>query len=414
MVNEPVVITGVGVLASNGLGRRAFWDALKDGVSGIRRVARFDPSAFPCQIAGELWDFDPADFMRKRQVRHWYRHVHQAIASSRLALEDAELWRAGYDPERLATAIGTSIGSPNEVWQEQNKAFEAHGYRRINRFGSSAFSGHAATVNVSVDYGFRGPATTISSGCNTGLDTLSWGVRQIRSGEVDAALIGATESPIFPLSFAAACSLGVLSTRNDAPTRAMRPFDRDRDGIVLAEGAVALVLERLDKARARGARIFAEVASYASSTEAVNPLLLDREGTALARAIEQAIKLAGMTPADIDYVQCHGVSLEMYDVCETNAYKKALGKWAYRIPISSVKSMTGQAYAVAGLFGVAACLFSMSEGIIPPTLNLDNAAPDCDLDYVPNKLRYNDVRTALAVAMSFGGTHGAVVLRKTD
>lgn len=407
-----VVVTGMGVLSCNGIGREAYWDAISSGRSGIRQIKRFDASDLPCQIAGELWDFNPEDFMKKSVVRNWNRHVHQAIASSRLAVQDANLKEAGYAPERIAVAMGTSVGSPDEAYKGHMEAMETAGYKKINKLASSAFSGHSATVHVSIDIGVRGPAITIASGCATGLDVLNWGFNQIRMGQVDAAVIGATESPIFPLSIASACSLGILSKRNNEPECAMRPFDRHRDGIVLSEGAVTLVLERADKARARGARIFAEVAGTGASAEGRNPLVLEAEGKTLARAVQAAMTTAGMGPYDIGCIQAHGVSLDMYDRCETNAYKRVFGEHAYRVPVSAVKSMIGQSYSTGGLMGVGAALLTLDRGIISPTVNLDDPDPLCDLDFVPKKARLNDIESALVVSISFGGTHCATVLRK--
>jgi len=407
-----VVITGVGVLACNGIGRRAYWDAIREGRSGIRRIQRFDTSDLPSQIAGELWDFEPAEFMSKRTLKNWHRHVHQAVAASRLAVTDAALATAGYDSERLASAIGTSVGSPNEMYQTYMDAYRSGGYKKVSKFASSAFSGHSATVHVTIDIGLRGPALTVSSGCATGLDVLSWGSQQIRNGKADAALVGATESPIFMESIVAACSLGILSKRNDEPAKAMRPFDRYRDGIVLSEAACSLVLEREDTARARGARILAEVVGNGSAAEARNPLILDPEGRALARACEAALADGGLSADDVDYVQAHGASLEMYDRCETSAYKRVFGDRAFNVPVSAVKSMIGQSYAVGGLLGIGAALFTLSEGVVTPTMNLDEPDPRCDLDYVPHLARLNDVDTALITAMSFGGTHSATVLRR--
>lgn len=407
-----VVVTGMGVLSCNGIGREAYWDAITAGRSGIRQIKRFDASDLPCQIAGELWDFNPEDFMKKSVVRNWNRHVHQAIASSRLAVQDANLKEAGYAPERIAVAMGTSVGSPDEAYKGHMEAMETAGYKKINKLASSAFSGHSATVHVSIDIGVRGPAITIASGCATGLDVLNWGFNQIRMGQVDAAVVGATESPIFPLSIASACSLGILSKRNNEPECAMRPFDRHRDGIVLSEGAVTLVLERADKARARGARIFAEVAGTGASAEGRNPLVLEAEGKTLARAVQAAMTTAGMGRYDIGCIQAHGVSLDMYDRCETNAYKRVFGEHAYRVPISAVKSMIGQSYSTGGLMGVGAALLTLDRGIISPTVNLDDPDPLCDLDFVPGKARLNDIESALVVSISFGGTHCATVLRK--
>ena len=407
-----IVVTGLGILSCNGLGRRAFWDALREGRSGIGPIDRFDASELPCRIAGQLRDFAPEDFMSRATVKRWFRHVHQAIASARLAVEESELDAAGYPGERVAVAFGSSVGSPNEAYIEQQDVFLNAGYQAINRLGSTAFSIHSASVNVGIDFGLRGPHMTLSSGCATGLDVLSWSVHQMRAGRADAVVMGATESPIFPMSVASAASLGILSSRNDAPEKAMRPFDLDRDGIVLSEGAVALVLEYESRARARGAPILAEVMGYGSAAEGRNALILDRSGDGLARAIREALADAGISPHEVDHVQAHGASMDMYDRCETNAFKQVFGQHAYRMPISGVKSMVGQTYSAGGLFGVAAALLALDEGVVAPTINLDSPDPECDLDYVSRHSRRNDIETAMTVAISFGGTHSAVVLRR--
>lgn len=409
-----IVITGIGVLACNGLGRQAFWDAIANGRSGIREIDRFDASELPCQIGGQLWDFNPDDFMKKSVVRTWCRHVHQAVASARMAAEDAELTSAGYNPDRIATGIGTSIGDPIEGYRAANEAYESGGYKKMPRLASSKFTGHSATVNVTLDFGLKGPAITISSGCSTGLDTLEWGAEQIRKHRAEAALVGATECPIFPMSYASGCSLGILSKRNAEPDKAMRPFDRHRDGIVLSEAAVAVVLEREDRAKARGAQILARILGFGSAAEAFSALALDPEGKGLAEAIRKALDDAGATPADVDHIQAHGVSLEMYDRSEANSYKRALGDRAYRIPISAVKSMAGQPYAAGGLLGVAAGALALEKGCICPTLNLEDPDPECNLDFVPQRARLNDVATVLVSAMSFGGTHSALLMGRPE
>jgi len=409
-----VVVTGFGILACNGLGREAFWDSLREGRSGIRRIERFDPSQFPCQIAGELWGFDANDYLRKADVKRWHRYVHQAVASARLAAEDATLKEAGYDPERVAVGFGTSAGAPDEYYMKYRESFEEGGWSNIDKLASSTSSGHAATANVSAALQARGPATTISSGCATGLDVISWGMTQLQRGLADAAVCGASEAPLTELTLAATCSLGILSKRNDEPTKAMRPFDRDSDGIVLSEGAGAVVLETAGHAVARGAPILAEVCGYGTAAEGQNPLILDKEGKALARAIKQALKDGGLLPEDIDGAACHGVSLPAYDRSETNAYKEALGKHAYRIPITACKSMTGQPYSAGGILNVGTALYALASGIVPPTINLDDPDPACDLDFVPRNARYNDIQAILVTAMSFGGTHGALVMRKRN
>jgi len=409
-----VVISGYGVLSCNGIGRKAYWDALAAGRSGIGPITKFDATPFPCQIAGELKDFNPEDFMKRTVVRNWHRHVHQAVAATRLAVEDADLDAAKYDSERIAVGIGTSIGTPNEAYQGQVEAFESGGFRKVSRYASSAFSGHSATVHVSIDYGLRGPAITITSGCATGVDVLAWGMNQIRLGKADAAVVGATESPLFPMSFATACSLGILSKRNGEPEQAMRPFERYRDGIVLAEAACVVVLERADRARARGAPILAKILGTASAAEGRHPLILDNTGEALTRAIRGALTEAGTAPDAIDHIQAHGVSIDMYDHCETHAYKAIFGDHAYRIPISAVKSMVGQSYGAGSLQSLGAALLALDRGVVAPTTNLDDPDPVCDLDFVPHRARLNDVETALVAAISFGGTHSAAVLQRMD
>jgi len=408
----PIVITGMGVLSCNGIGREAYWDALRSGRSGIGPIDRFDASDLPCRIAGQLRDFSPEDFMSKTTVKRWFRHVHQAIASARLAVDDAELDKSGYPGDRVAVAFGTSVGSPNEAYLQQQEVYNESGYQAVNRMSSTAFSAHSAAVNVGIDFGLRGPHITLSSGCATGLDVMSWSVHQMRSGRADAAVMGATESPIFPMSLATAASLGILSSRNDAPERAMRPFDLGRDGIVLSEGAVALVLEYESSARARGAPILAEVLGYGAAAEGRNALVLDRSGEGLARAMQEALDDAGVAPHEIDHVQAHGASMDMYDRCETNALKRVFGRHAYRMPVSGVKSMVGQTYSAGGLFGVGAALLALDEGVVAPTINLEDPDPECDLDYVARHARRNDIETAMAVAISFGGTHTVVVLRR--
>ncbi|MCL4692511.1 MAG: beta-ketoacyl-[acyl-carrier-protein] synthase family protein [Candidatus Hydrogenedentes bacterium] len=409
-----VVITGFGILACNGLGRKAFWNSLREGKSGIRRIERFDPAPFPCQIAGELWGFDAHDYLKKADVKRWHRYVHQAVASAKLAAEDALLAEAGYEPERIAVGFGTSAGAPDEYYMKYRDSFENGGWSKIDKLASSTSSGHAATANVSAVLQARGPATTLASGCATGLDIISWGAMQIQRGLADAAICGASEAPLTELTLAATCSLGILSKRNDEPAKAMRPFDRDSDGIVLSEGAGAVILESAEHAEARGAPILAEVAGYGAAAEGNNPLILDKDGRALARAIRAAIQAAGTSAEEIEGAACHGVSLPAYDRSETNAFKDALGKHAYRIPITACKSMTGQPYSAGGIFNVGTALFTLTTGIVPPTINLDEPDPVCDLDFVPKHARYNDVRAMLVTAMSFGGTHGALIMRKRN
>lgn len=414
---EPIVVTGAGILACNALGREAFWNAIRQGKSGIGPIDRFDADELPCRIAGQLWDFDPNDFLSKAEIRRWHRHVHLALACAQLAVDDADFADfepAGYQPERIAVGMGTSVGSLDENYERYLEIYKQHGWRKVPKLASSASSGHAPTANVCARFGFRGPATTIASGCATGLDVLNWGREQIRKGLADAAIVGTAEAPLSKPTFTATCAMGILSRCNDEPEKAMRPFDRTGDGLVLSEGAAVVVLERASSAQARGAPILGQVAGYGSASEGGNPLLLDPEGGAVGRAIEAALADAGMAPKEVDCAHCHGVSLPMYDRAETMGYKRALGPHAFRIPISATKSMIGQAYAAGGLLSVVAALMSLNTGVIPPTINLNDAHSDCDLDFVPLKARLNDVDNALITALSFGGTHSAVIVRNLN
>lgn len=411
---DPIVITGLGVLASNGLGREAFWRALREGKSGIGIIDRFDPEGFDCHVAGQLWDFHPEDFMRKAEVRRWHSHVHQAVAAAQLAVDDSGILGAGYPPERIAAAIGTSVGAPDEHYLQYREDYETRGWRTMSKFASSATSAHAATAHVSARFKLQGPASTIGTGCSTSLDVLSWGMQQIRSGRADAAFVGATESPLTTLGFSAFSALGILSSRNDDPQSAMRPFDTTGDGLVLGEAAACLILERASNAKARGARILGQVSGYGFSSEGNNPILIEKDGAALSRAIDAALAHAGLRPQDVDAVHGHGVALTMYDRGETNAYKRSFGPHAYRIPISATKAMTGQTYSVGGFLNVAGALMTINEGIMPPTLNLNDPLPECDLDYVPLRARRNDVDHVLVTTLSFGGTHGAALVSRAN
>lgn len=409
---DPIVLTGIGVLSCNGLGREAYWKALQEGKSGIGPIDRFDVGDMPCKIAGQLWDFDAADFVNKGDLRRWHRAVHQSVAATELAIADAELLKAKYASDRIAVGIGTSVGSMDETYDDYRRVLEEKGWKDIDRLASSATSGHASTANVSAKFGLKGPAITIASGCATGLDMLAWGAYQIRSGRADAAVIGATEAPLNPMTVAASAALGILSRRNEAPKEAMRPFDQNRDGLVLSEAAVVVVLERVKAAANRGAPLYGEVAGLGAAAEGRNPLVLEKDGQAVCRSILAALKEAGMRPEDVDCAHCHGVSLPYYDSCETAGYKAALGDHAYRIPICAPKSMIGQAYATGGLLSVASGAMTLQTDIVPPTINLHDPDPECDLDYVPLVSRLNDVENVLITAMSFGGTHSAAVLKR--
>lgn len=414
MATDPlsIVVTGIGVLSCNGEGREEFWDALENGRSGIRLIDRFDTSDLPCKIGGQLWNFDPYQFLSKSDVKRWHRNVHQAVGAATYALDDADFSSAGYDPNRVAVCIGSSISSRDEEYDRDRTIGEEGGWDVVDKLASSTSSAHAATANVTSKFGFSGPAITIGSGCSTGLDSIAWGVTQIRNGLADAVVVGASETPITWPVFYSSLAMGIFSLNNDEPTKAMRPFNTLGDGLVVSESSIVFVLERADRAMRRGVEIFGEIAGACATSEGRNPLLLQRDGEAVARSISGALQNACMNPTDVDSIQSHGVGLSVYDKAEVQAYKTALGEHAYRVPISAVKSMTGQPYSVGGLLGVASGCMALSRGVVAPTINLDAPSEEYDLDFVPNEARLNSPNNVLVTAMSFGGTHSSLVLRK--
>ncbi len=405
-----VVITGVGAVTPIGIGRREFWSALCDGRSGARHIRSFDTSRFPCHIGAEVDGFEPGRYMDAKRAARMARFSQFAVAAARLAVTDASLATAPYAPGRVGTCFGTTIGGGGDVFQREHLRFLRRGVSGVSPYSSSEFTPHATTAHVSVELGLAGPNLTISSGCATGLDVVSWGQEQILAGRADAVVVGASEAPLFEFSFASFCALPIMSERNDDPERACRPYDLHRDGIVLGEGAAALVLEDLDHARDRGADILAEVLAYGSRAEALDVLHVEPDGSALADAIRAAMAAAGLTPLDLDYVSSHGNSDREYDVSETRAFKSALGPAVYNIPVSSVKSMVGQSLAAAGSMQAAAAALALRHGIVPPTINYETPDPECDLDYTPNRARRARLRRALINAHSVGGTHAVLIL----
>ncbi len=404
-----VVITGLGVVAPNGIGKDAFWDALITGKSGIDYITAFDPSPHRCHVAGEVKDFRPSEFMSARKVKVMGRFSQLAVAATRLALGDAEL---SIGPDRAghtAICLGTSVAGL-QVAVEGVEDFASHGPGVIKPWTALEYPAHAAASYLAIEFGITGPALTISSNCCTGLDTLNAAARQIVSGQAEIAIAASADAPIFPIIFDAFCTLGALTKRNDDPKKASRPYDLLRDGLVLAEGSAALIVEELDRARDRGAPIYCEVLGHSAASEALGMRKGDMSGHTMAATIRSAIRNADLHPEDIDHINAHGSSLPDFDICDTRAFKHALGDSAYRIPISSIKSMIGQPVSAAGLLQTAAACLSIRDQRVPPTINQEVRDPQCDLDYVPNWSRYARIRYALVNGHSFGGSVSALVI----
>jgi len=405
-----VVITGLGVVAPNGIGKEAFWRNLIAGKSAIDYITAFDPAPYPCQVAGEVRDFDPKAFMSSRKAKMMGRFTQFAVAATRLAFEDADVRVSPDLAPAMSVFYGTSINGGGDVAAGALQSLIKEGVEAINPWAALEYPPHAPTSYVAIEFGITGPALSVSSNCCTGIDAINEGVEHISRGLSHIAVVGGCDAPIFPLAFGAFCALGAVSKRNDAPQRASRPYDLLRDGIVVSEGAATLILEDLDFARDRGARIYGEILGHGAASEAIGMRKGDLSGKRMATAIEAAILQAGLAPGQIDHINAHGSSLPDYDVCDTNAFKEAFGRHAYRIPISSIKSMIGQPVSAAGTIQAAAACLSLRDQVVPPTINQEVPDPKCDLDYVPNASRVARVRNVLINGHSFGGSVAALVI----
>jgi 3-oxoacyl-[acyl-carrier-protein] synthase II len=402
-----VVITGLGAVTPVGIGVKAFWQALRDGVSGIDTITRFDARRYPCRVAGEVKGFEPFDFMEPKQAATTGRFTQMAIAAARMAYDDAGLASVP-GAARFMVCFGSSA---HAIEAENNfETFLEHGMRSVSPSILLESAGHAATGHVSTALGLTGQTMTLSSACTTGIDVVQWSYHQIAAGLATGVLAGATEAPLSAYSHAAFTALGVLSQWPGKPAHALRPFDAFADGLVLGEGAGAFVFEELDHARARDAHVYAEVLGFGGATEGVGLRVVDPTGAALQHAIAQALQAARLEATEIDAISAHGNGLPDYDRAESAAYRAALGSQAHNIPVSSIKPMTGQSLAAAGALQVVAGCFTLDEQFVPPTLNHDVPAPTCDLDYVPYRGRPARVNRLLIAAHAMGGTNSALVL----
>jgi 3-oxoacyl-[acyl-carrier-protein] synthase II len=410
-----VVITGLGVVAPNGIGKENFWNSLLAGKSAVDFIQAFDTSPFPCKIAAEVKSFQPRDFLTARSAKTAARFSQFAIAATRLALDDSKLSPNATLGPKIAICYGTSVSGAGDIADQAAMTLRsAQGLAGVKPWSALEYPSHAASSYLAIEFGITGPALSISSNCCTGIDAIHTAAEAVASGKATAALAGGCDTPLFPLPFAAFCALGALSTRTTEPHRASRPYDLMRDGIVLGEAAGTLVLEDLDHALSRGARIYAEVLGHAAASEAIGMRKGDIEGNVMAATLTAAIADAQLTAADIDHINAHGSSLPDYDICDTNGFKKALGNHAYSIPTVSIKSMIGQPVSAAGaLQAISGCL-SIANQAVPPTINQETADPKCDLDYVPNQARAARVRHVLLNGHSFGGSVSALVIGRLD
>lgn len=418
MNNRRVVVTGIGVVSPIGIGRHELWKALLEGRSGVDRISAFDPDSIGLEvkIAAEVKNFDIADFFPdRRKVGSFMKEMDRvtlfAMAAAKMALEDAGLEIRSTTPERVGTFIGTGVGGLITTTSDQLKLMEGGpkkiGLRSIIRLMPNAPSGQ-----VAIEYGAKGRAKSDATACASGLDSLFDAYMYIKNNRADVMISGGTEASVNPFSVASFGNMMALSKRNDDPQKASRPFSADRDGFVMGEGAVILILEELEHAVARGAQIVAEVIGGGATCDATHIVAPDETGSGAARAMREALADAGLNPEDIDYINAHGTSTPLNDERETLAIKQVFGKHAYKLQISSTKSMVGHLLGAAGALGAAATAMSLLDQKIHPTINLDNPDPKCDLDYVPNVARKVDIRHAMVQALGFGGHNTVLILKR--
>jgi 3-oxoacyl-[acyl-carrier-protein] synthase II len=410
-----VVITGMGVVSPNGVGRSAFSAAILEGRSGVRRIALFDPSEIPVQIAGQVTDFDELAWVEKRERKHVSRVLPLALAAATEALADAGIDAASLslaELRRFGVIIGSGGGS-QEFTEEQYRLFFHQQYKQMSLFCVPTGVMGALSSELNVRFGLRGASHVITTGCTSSTDAFGYALRQIQSGRLDMVLGGGADAPIALGIVKGFILMKILTDSwNDAPERGSRPFSVNRDGFVLAEGAWMFVLEEFEHARARGAKMLAEICGYGSTCEAFHRVRLQECGEEPARAIGLAMHAAGISAADVDYVNLHGTSTQLNDRIETRALKLALGEHAHSVPMSALKSQIGHPQGACGAAGVAATIVAMHSGRIPPTINLEVPDPQCDLDYVPEAGRRKSIEHAVCNCIAFGSKNSALVLRK--
>lgn len=401
----------MGVLSPVGSGVEKFWKSLLEGKSGIRPITHFDASQFDCRICGDVIDYNPLDYFNSKEARNLARFVQFASVASREAVRQARIDWPKIDLDRVGVLIGSGIGSIETLEHEHVKYLEK-GPQRITPHFIPKIIINEAAGQVSIETGARGPVTCIATACSTATNAIGDAFRFIQYNDADMMIAGGTESATTVLGLGGFCALKALSQRNDAPEKASRPFDRNRDGFVMAEGAGIAVLESLEHAKKRGAPILAEMIGYGRTSDAFHITAPEPAGLGAAKAMELALKDAGLRPEDISYINAHGTSTELNDQVETLAVKKVFGAYAKKVPVSSTKSMTGHLLGAAGGVEFAACILALRDGIVPPTINYETPDPACDLDYVPNAARRVRVNCAMSNSLGFGGHNATVVVKK--
>lgn len=406
-----VVVTGLGMITPIGTGKETFWEALLSGQSGIRRITRFDASELAAQIAGEVPDFEPSDYLDKKDARRMDRFTQLAVAGTSLAIADAGLDLEKIDRERAGVVFSSGIGGL-ETLENQLKVMLEKGANKVSPFFIPMMITNMAAGHISIAYGLKGINSTLVAACASSTHAIGEAYKALQRGDADLVVTGGSEAAIVTAGVAGFCSLKALSTRNDAPEKASRPFDRERDGFVMGEGAGVVILETLEHAKQRGAHIYGEIIGYGNTADAFHITQPPPEGDGSYRSMRAALADAGIQPEEVGYINAHGTSTEYNDKFETMAIKRLFGDSAYRIPISSTKSMIGHLLGAAGCVEFIASVLTLERGMIHPTINYEFPDPECDLDYVPNKARKADVNIAISNSFGFGGQNGTLVVKK--
>ncbi|MGC8872191.1 MAG: beta-ketoacyl-ACP synthase II [Caldimicrobium sp.] len=407
-----VVVTGLGTVSPLGIGVSETWKRIIAGESGITRITKFDASNLPSQIAGEVKGFKPEEFMPAKLISRMDTFIQYAIAGTEMALEDARLPKKDLGDE-VGVIIGVGMGGVGQV-EHYTRILDEKGYKRVTPFFIPMIIPNMAAGQIAILYGAKGPNLAVCTACAAGNHAIGEAFRMIREGKVKAMICGGTEALITPLTVAGFSVMKALSTRNDEPEKASRPFEAKRDGFVIAEGSGILILEELEFAKSRGAKIYAEVLGYGCNADAYHMTAPTPEGEGAAKCIELALLDAGLKPEEVDYINAHGTSTPLGDISETKAIKRVFGDHAYKLMVSSTKSMTGHLLGGAGGLEAVITIKALEEGIVPPTINYEEPDPECDLDYVPNKARKADIKIALSNAFGFGGTNACLVFKKWE
>jgi 3-oxoacyl-[acyl-carrier-protein] synthase II len=406
-----VVVTGLGLVTPLGTGVEKNWQALREGRSGIAPVSRFDVSDFPTRIAGEIKDFVPEDFIDKKDVKKMDPFIQYAVAAAKMAMDEAKLPISAENEDMVGTIVGVGIGGLTSI-EEYHKLFLETRLKKVSPFFIPKLIANLAPGQISIRYGAKGISYTPTSACSSGAHAIGEAFRLIRLGEQDAVIAGGAESALTPLGLGGFIALKAVSSRNDEPEKASRPFDRQRDGFVMSDGAGILVLEEMEQAKRRGAKIYAEVIGYGANADAYHMTAPSPEGEGAVRCMRMALRSASISPLEVDYINAHGTSTPYNDATETIAIKRVFGEHAARLPVSSTKSMTGHLLGAAGGVEGVYSVLALEHGLLPPTINYEEPDPECDLDYVPNVARQAPIRVAMSNSFGFGGTNACLIFRK--